>query len=101
MRQIDDFYFNIISTRRMDGEGLLNILRNGSWKLSNGSLDVARGNKCCSLDKTRAMLCGSQVHAVAGELSNDQWHKRLRQMNKRGLDVLARRNVFRNSKVPG
>ena len=94
VRHVEDFCYNLISTGRLDDEGYMNTLGNGSWKLSKGSLVVARGKKCCSLYKTQAKLCGGEVHTIEGETSIDLWHKRLGHMSEKGIDVLVKKNVF-------
>ena len=45
VRHILDIRLNLISTRKLDDEGFCNTFDNGRWKLTKGSLVVAKGKK--------------------------------------------------------
>ncbi|KAF7129820.1 hypothetical protein RHSIM_Rhsim10G0014000 [Rhododendron simsii] len=49
VRHVPDIRLNLISTGKLDDEGYNNHFGNGKWKLTKGSLVVAKGNKTCSL----------------------------------------------------
>ena len=45
VKHIPDIFLNLISTGKLDDEGFKNTFHNGQWKLTKGSLVVARGKK--------------------------------------------------------
>ncbi|KAG5549867.1 hypothetical protein RHGRI_014986 [Rhododendron griersonianum] len=49
VRHVPDIRLNLISTGKLDDEGYNNHFGNGKWKLTKGSLVVAKGDKTCSL----------------------------------------------------
>ncbi|KAA8523891.1 hypothetical protein F0562_010314 [Nyssa sinensis] len=52
VRHVPDLRLNLISGIALDREGYMNYFGNGVWKLTKGSLVVARGKACCTLYKT-------------------------------------------------
>ncbi|GKV49114.1 hypothetical protein SLEP1_g55881 [Rubroshorea leprosula] len=69
----------------LDEEGYAHYFGNGNWKLTKGSLVVAKGRACCSLYKTHMKMCGGQLNTVEDEASPNLWHKRLAHMSEKGL----------------
>ncbi|RDX97941.1 hypothetical protein CR513_19216, partial [Mucuna pruriens] len=61
----------------------------GKWKLSRGSLIVARGKKEGSLYIMQGKICKGETN-VAQEESKELWHKRLGHMSEKGLEILAK-----------
>ena len=59
-----DLHLNLISMHMLDKDGYSHFINSGNWKLTKGSLMVARGRLCCSLYKKQAKLCGGQINAV-------------------------------------
>ncbi|KAA8529366.1 hypothetical protein F0562_033835 [Nyssa sinensis] len=51
VRHVPDLRLNLISGIALDQEGYVNYFGNGIWKLTKGSLVVARGKACCALYK--------------------------------------------------
>ena len=49
VKHIPDIRMNLISTRKLDDEGFCNTFRDSKWKLTRGSMVVAKGKKCSSL----------------------------------------------------
>lgn len=98
VRHIPDLRLNLISPGRLDDEGYTNVLGNGQWKLSRGSLVIARGKKCCTLYKTQATLCIGQVNATEADSSLELWHRRLGHMSEKGLQILAKGNYLPSAK---
>ncbi|GKU96422.1 hypothetical protein SLEP1_g9661 [Rubroshorea leprosula] len=74
----------------LDEEGYAHYFGNGSWKLTKGSMVVAKGSACCSLYKTHMKTCGGQLNIVEDEASPILWHKRLAHMSEKGLQRFAK-----------
>lgn len=49
LRHVPDIRLNLISAGRLDDEGFCNTFSDGQWKLTKGTIVVARGNKSLSL----------------------------------------------------
>ena len=47
VRHVSDIRLNLISTYVLDKVGYGNYFRDGKWRLSKGSLVLARGKICC------------------------------------------------------
>ena len=77
VRHIPDLRLNLISVHMVDKDGYNHFINCGNWKLTKGSLVVARGRLCCSLYKTEAKMCGGQLIVVDDDTSLYLWHKRL------------------------
>jgi hypothetical protein len=56
VRHVPEMRFNLISIGKLDDEGYHNYHGGGHWKLSKGSLILARGKKTSTLYKTDARL---------------------------------------------
>src|SRR5436853_105811 len=52
VRHVADLRLNLLSGITLDRQGFESHFANGMWKLSKGSLIVAKGKACCSLYKT-------------------------------------------------
>ena len=52
VRHIPDLCLNLISMHMLNKDGYDHFISSGNWKLTKGSLVVARGRLCCSLYKT-------------------------------------------------
>uniref|UniRef100_A0A3Q7GYL8 Retrovirus-related Pol polyprotein from transposon TNT 1-94-like beta-barrel domain-containing protein n=1 Tax=Solanum lycopersicum TaxID=4081 RepID=A0A3Q7GYL8_SOLLC len=57
VRHIPDLRLNLLSANVLDKEGYKHTFGEGKWKLSKGSLTVARGKLCCTLYKTHLKVC--------------------------------------------
>ncbi|KAL6349370.1 hypothetical protein AAG906_034026 [Vitis piasezkii] len=77
------------SHSKIVGMGYENQFGKGKWKLTKGSLVVAKGEVCCTLYKTQWKVCNDELHAIKCN-SSELWHKRLGHMSEKGLQVLAR-----------
>lgn len=64
VRHVPDMRLNLISVDKLDEEGYCNTFHNGQWKLTKGSLVVARGTKQSKLYVTQASI-SQQVINVA------------------------------------
>jgi len=100
VRHIPDLCLNLISMSALDKEGYKHQLGEGIWKLSKGSLLVAKGEICCMLYKTRVKVCGGQINAVEDNASPNLWHRKLAHMiSEKGLKILAKDSLISLSKV--
>ncbi|GKV34500.1 hypothetical protein SLEP1_g42871 [Rubroshorea leprosula] len=93
VRHVPDMRMNLLSAKALDEEGYAHYFRNGNWKLTKGSMVVAKGRACCSLYKTHMKMCGGQLNTVEDEASPNLWHKRLAHMSEKGLQLLAKQSL--------
>ena len=98
VQQILDLRLNLISMHMLDKDGYNHFINSGNWKLTKGSLVVARGQLCCLLYKTQVKVCGGKLNAVDDGTSPDLWHKRLAHMSKTGLLLLAKKSLIHMEK---
>ena len=54
---IPNLRLNLIYVHMLDKDGYNHFISSGNWKLTKGSLVVARDRLCCSLYKTQAKVC--------------------------------------------
>ncbi|PKI67027.1 hypothetical protein CRG98_012565 [Punica granatum] len=76
VRHVLEIRLNLISIGQLDDEGYSNEFSSGRWKLSKGSLIVARGQKTNTLYRLRARHNSGQVN-VAEDYPIELWHRRL------------------------
>ena len=98
VRHVEDLRFNLLSTGKLDDKGFVSTLGNGTWKLSKGSMVVARAKKLGSLYRMPSRVCAESVNAFKIESPIELWHKRLGHIGKKGLDELAKKSVFSRHK---
>lgn len=67
VKHAPDFPFNLISAGRLDDEGYHNTLFNGQWKLTKGSLVVARGVKSGQLYVTQGSILNDSINLVESD----------------------------------
>ncbi|CAH9109494.1 unnamed protein product [Cuscuta epithymum] len=80
-----DFYSSY-TPGLLDDDGYSNNFGNGIWKLTLGSLIVARDKRCSKLYMTHPKIFKDRVNAVRGESDmTDLWHKRLGHMSEKGM----------------
>ena len=99
VRHILDLRLNLIFVHMLDNDEYSHFIGNNNWKLSKGSLMVARGKLCCLLYKTHMKVCGGQLNAVEDDASLDLWHKRPTHMSEKGLQLLAKQSLIPMAKV--
>ncbi|KAL4311654.1 hypothetical protein GQ457_01G013270 [Hibiscus cannabinus] len=92
VRDAPDIRLNLISTRRLDDDGFCNSLSDGQWKLTKGSLVLARGKKNTNLYLMHALTSRDTVNVTVNYSSTELWHKRLSHMSEKGLNCLARKD---------
>ena len=64
VRHVPEIRLNLISTGTLDDMGYHSFFGEGNWKLTKGSLVVAKGKKFSSLYMTEAKSYGGEVNAV-------------------------------------
>ncbi|VFQ84241.1 unnamed protein product [Cuscuta campestris] len=89
VRHIPDLRLNLLCANVLDQEGYKHTFGEGKWKLSKGSLTVARGKLCCTLYKTHLKVCTSELNAVEEKTSPNLWHRRLGHVSEKGIKLLA------------
>ncbi|KAF7130883.1 hypothetical protein RHSIM_Rhsim10G0164600 [Rhododendron simsii] len=99
VRHVPDIRLNLISAGKLDDEGYKNQFGDGKWKLSKGSLVVARGKKSSTLYLMQSKLSKREVNAIGDEASTELWHKRLGHMSEKGMQILARKALLPEVKV--
>ena len=76
----------------LDKDGCNHFISNGNWKLTKGSLVVARGRLCCLLYKTKVYR--GQLNAVNDGTSPDLWHKQVAHLREKELQLLAKQSLI-------
>ena len=69
VRQVLEMRFSLISIGKLDDEGYHSHLGEDKWKLTKGSLVLAKGKKNNTLHKTEARLVKENVNIVENEAS--------------------------------
>ena len=68
---VPDIRLNLISAGKLDDEGYNNNFSDGKWKLSKGSLVVAKGKKTCSLYTMQAKISKGVMNTLENDSSTD------------------------------
>ena len=69
VRHVPEMRFSLISIGKLDDEVYHSHLGEGKWKLTKGSLVLARGKKNNTLYKTKARLVKREVNIIKNEAS--------------------------------
>ena len=80
---------SLISIGQLDDEGYTCIYGDNSWKISKGSLQVAKGTKSGSLYTLHVSSVKDHVILVAEQPSVSLWHRRLGHMSNSGMKQLS------------
>lgn len=91
VKHVPDIRYNLISAGKLDDEGYCNTFQNGQWKLTRGSLVVARGTKCSTLYVLQAKISRSIVNTLENDDTIEIWHKRLGHMSEKRMSMLVRK----------
>ncbi|CAA0823295.1 Serine/threonine-protein phosphatase 7 [Striga hermonthica] len=94
VKHVPNIRMNLISTGKLDDEGFCNTFRDEKWKLTKGSLIVARGQKYSSLYVMNVKIMDHMINAMDDERTVELWHNRLSHMSEKGLTVLAKKNLL-------
>ncbi|KAK2456997.1 putative mitochondrial protein [Trifolium repens] len=86
---MSDMRLNLISTGKLDDAGMINQFGVGRWKLSKGSMIIARGKKEGSLYIMQGKINTRETN-VSQDTSKELWHRRLGHMSEKSLEILAK-----------
>ncbi|KAK0604498.1 hypothetical protein LWI29_016259 [Acer saccharum] len=93
VRHVPDIRLNLISIGSFDDEGYSNHFSEGKWKLTKGSLVVAKGKKFSSLYMIYATPFRGEVNTV-DDSSTELWHMRLGHLSENGMRILAKKQLL-------
>ena len=94
VKHVPELRFNLISAGQLDNDGYHHHFGGSKWKLTKGSLILAKGTKTDTLYRTYMKIAKGEVNAVEHEASSELWHKRLGHMSEKGLDILAKKQLL-------
>lgn len=94
VKHIPDIRLNLISTGKLDDDGYCNTFVNGQWKLTKGSMIVARGKRLSALYMLQAKISNHAVNVVENVAISELWHKRLAHISEKGLTLLGKKNAL-------
>ncbi|GJR71007.1 putative RNA-directed DNA polymerase [Tanacetum coccineum] len=94
VKHVPDMRLNIISTGLLDEDGYHNSSGNGLWKVTLGSLIVARVKRESKLYMTHPKISKSIVNAVDNDDMTELWNKRLGHMSEKGMSILSKKNML-------
>jgi ABC-type transport system involved in cytochrome c biogenesis ATPase subunit len=89
VRHVPDIRLNLLSVGNLDDIRHGSYFGDAKWKLTKGSLIVARGRKKGCLYVTKTKLCNDVLTITENETSAELWHKRLGHMSEKGMQALA------------
>ncbi|CAL1383495.1 unnamed protein product [Linum trigynum] len=98
VRHVPDMRLNLISTGKLDDDGYTNYFGEGKWKLSRGSLVVAKGKKESTLYMTNAKHSKGGINVAEKDSSIEIWHKRLGHLSEKGLQILSKKQLLPGAK---
>jgi hypothetical protein len=88
-RSKEKYNFN----RELESEGCISIFTDKVWKVTKGSLVIAKGEKVGTL-----YLCtgntDSSISLASTGVDTTLWHHRLGHMSEKGMQILHKRNLF-------
>ncbi|CAL1380337.1 unnamed protein product [Linum trigynum] len=94
VRHVPEMCLNLISVDKLDEEGYCNTFHNGQWKLTRGSLVLAKGKKLSKLYVTEAKISPEIVNSAENGDTIELWHKRLGHMSEKSMAKLAKKKVI-------
>ena len=77
---------NLIFVGYLGDEGYVNTLGVGKWKITRGSMVVARGDKLSNLYIFQSSILRGLVNMVDNDNLSLLWHRRLSHMSEKGKD---------------
>ena len=98
IRHVEGLRFNIISIGKLDDDGYSNNFGGGQYKLTKGSMIIARGKKISHLYYIHTKLSSVCINALENEDQSVLWHKRLGHMSEKGMTLLVKRNLLSKMK---
>ncbi|KAK2382823.1 putative mitochondrial protein [Trifolium repens] len=99
VKHVPDIRLNLLSVAKLCDEGYNNLFSRDTWKLTKGSMVVARGMKCSTLYIEHAKII-KDVHVVESTEKVELWHKRLCHMSEKDMVELSKRSVLSDMRNP-
>ena len=93
VRHIPSMKRNLISTRQLGDSGYLSMFGETWWKITKGSLVIAKGDRVGKL-----YLCPHNtdyyISVASTEIGAALWHYRLGHMSEKGMQILHSRKLL-------
>ena len=99
VRHVPDIHLNLISTSKLDDNGFTNSFSKSKWKLTKGSLVLARGKKQNILYVMEAKLHKREINAIQQDGSIELLHRRFGHISEKRLKLLLESNSCQICKV--
>ena len=81
-------------SHKIDDVRLINHFGDCKWKLTKGSMIVARGKKEGTLYVMQGRICKGEANIAHGVSSMELWHRQLGHMSEKGLHILEGKTIF-------
>ena len=93
VRHVPELRRNLISTGQLGSEGCVTTFTDKIWKVTKGSMVVAKGEKVGTL-----YLCTGSIDyslsLASTSVDTTLWHYRLGHMSEKGMQILHKRNLL-------
>jgi hypothetical protein len=93
VRHVLDLRESLISTRQLATEGCISIFTDKVWKVTKGSLVIAKGEKVGTLYLCTGNIDFSISLSSTG-VDTTLWHHSLGHMSEKGMQILHKRNLL-------
>ena len=93
VRHVPDLRRNIISAGQLGSEGCTVTFTENLWKVTKGSLVIAKGEKVGTLYLSTGNIISSISLASTGT-NTALWHHRLGHMSEKGMQILHSKNLL-------
>ena len=93
VKHVPDIRLNLISADTFD-DGFHSTFGGGIWKLTRGSLIVARGERTSKLYMAHPKISRDSVNSLTNSDATDMWHKRLAHMSEKGMSILLKKDAL-------
>ena len=94
---VPDLRKSMISIGQLENEGCISIFIDKAWKVTKGSLVIAKGEK-----KGTLYLCTGNtnfsISLASTGVDTTLWHHRLGHMSEKGMQILQKRNFLSDLK---
>ncbi|KAM0004298.1 putative RNA-directed DNA polymerase [Helianthus debilis subsp. tardiflorus] len=94
VKHVPDIRLNLISAGLLDDDGYHSTFGDGVWKLTRGSLIVAKGKRSSKLYRTHPKISKDSVNLLVNADMTDLWHRRLAHMSEKGMFILLKKNAL-------
>lgn len=94
VRNTPDLKINLISGIALNWDGYENYFANRQWRLTKGSLMIAKGVAPYTLHKTTPEICEYGLHTAVDDTFANLWHRRLDYTMEKGWHILANKPLI-------